>query len=34
MMDAVLMLCVVGSVLLALGVDVAAVIGWLRTMNR
>ena len=29
MMDAVLMLCVVGAVVLALGVDVAAVIGWL-----
>jgi hypothetical protein len=30
MMDAVLMLCVVGAVVLALGVDLAAAIGWLR----
>jgi hypothetical protein len=30
MMDAVLMLCVVGAVALALGVDLAAVIAWVR----
>jgi hypothetical protein len=30
MMDALLFACVVGAVLLALGVDLAAAIGWLR----
>jgi len=29
-MDAVLMLCVVGVFAIALGVDLAAAIGWLR----
>jgi hypothetical protein len=33
MMDAVLMLCVTGVLVLALGVDIAAVIGWLRRRN-
>jgi hypothetical protein len=28
--DALLLLCVVGAVLVALGVDLAALIGWLR----
>jgi hypothetical protein len=30
MMDAVLLLCVVGAVVLALGLDVAALVAWVR----
>ena len=34
MMDALLLVLVTGAVLLALGVDLGVVIGWLRNRNR
>jgi hypothetical protein len=34
MMDAVLMLFVLGAVVLALGMDLAALVGWLRRRWR
>jgi hypothetical protein len=34
MIHAVLMLCVLGVIALALGVDLAAVLGWLRRRLR
>jgi hypothetical protein len=34
MIDAALMVIVIGAVLLALGVDVAALVGWLRRRWR
>jgi hypothetical protein len=33
MMDAVLMFCVVGAVVIAMIVDVMVVVGWLRRQN-
>ena len=34
MMDAVLMFCVIGLLAIALGVDLAAAIGWMRRRWR
>jgi hypothetical protein len=34
MMDAVLILCIVGLVTLALGIDLAALVAWVRRRKR